>query len=320
MTLHSRLTDANAFITLYGTTPPRADAAEERIAQAAERLATRLTTLPLDGIVVYDVQNEAGRTTVPRPFPYLPTIDPRRYSQRLRTLIKLPTITYKCIADMTPTTWPAWLTAAHEDFGVEYLSLVGLPTTRGQTSAMPLSQATKMAATHPGNFTLGGVAIAERHRHGQSESLRIHHKTTTGCQYFISQAVYDPAPTIAMLTAYARECAERQETPRRIILTFTPCGRPKTLAFIQWLGVALADSTIKAILNDPAPLQRSIAICRDNFRAILEHPAIRGIPLGLNVESVSIYKDEIDASLELYAVLREVAQEYGLLANPAPTA
>src|SRR5262245_58314178 len=93
------------FVSLYGTTPPRADAGAETIARAAERLAERVRALPLDGLVVYDVQDEAGRTPVPRPFPFLPTIDPRAYGRRLRELTGRPIVTYKCVADMTAAAW-----------------------------------------------------------------------------------------------------------------------------------------------------------------------------------------------------------------------
>lgn len=311
MDLAAKLIDPTQFVTLYGTTPPRADAPEERVVRAATRLAERIAPLPLDGVIVYDVQDEDGRTTIPRPFPYLPTIDPRVYGRSLRAILGKPLITYKCIADMTEETWTPWLDESRREYGVRQLSLVGLPTARGRTSAIPLPRATRIAAEHPGDFLLGGVAIAERHTPEHSESARMRRKTAAGCRYFISQAVYSAAPTIGLLADYARECATAGERANRVVLTFVPCGRAKTLDFIRWLGVTIDDATAAAIIDDPAPLTRSIAICRDNLRAILDRVG-DAVPLGLNVESVSIYKDEIDASIELCHTLREVAREYGL--------
>ena len=317
MDFQSSLTSPGQFVTLYGTTPPRADAPEERVIRAATRLAARIAPLPVDGLVVYDVQDEDGRTTVPRPFPYLPTTDPRAYARSLRELLGKPMITYKCIAEMTEETWEPWLTEARTEYGVRYLSLVGLPTARGRVSSLPLPQAIKMAAHHPSGFTLGGVTIAERHGQGRSESARMLRKAANGCAFFISQAVYATAPTIGLLSDYARDCVAAGVTPRRVILTFTPCGRPKTLDFIRWLGVTLSDETATAILDDPAPLSRSIAICRDHLRRILDQDYARTLPLGLNIESVSIFKDEIDASIELCQTLHEVAREYGLVTPEA---
>ena len=134
-------------------------------------------------------------------------------------------------------------------------------------------------------------------------------KTAEGCSYFISQAVYDPAMTIRLLADYARDCQREGLAPRRVILTFIPCGREKTLAFIRWLGIAIADETARAIMADAAPLSRSIAICREHLRAILSQEYARTLPLGINIESVSIYKDEIDASIELHHALHEVVRE-----------
>jgi hypothetical protein len=98
--------------------------------------------------------------------------------------------------------------------------------------------------------------------------------------------------------------------PPRVILTFVPCGRSTTMAFIRWLGVAISDQTARAILDDPAPLSRSLRICRSHLRVILDHVDTRALRLGLNVESVSIHRDEIDASIDLVHALREVIDEY----------
>ncbi len=297
---------------MYGTTPPRADAGAVAVMRAAERLAERVRGLPLDGLVVYDVQDEAGRTSVPRPFPFLPTIDPCAYSRRLRELTGKQTVTYKCVADMTEARWASWLTETRRDYGIDHLSLVGLPSSRGVTSTLPLSRAMQLAAAHPANFTLGGVVIAERHGQGRSESRRMLQKAADGCSFFISQAVYDAGTTIRLLTDYVQDCAREGVTPKRVILTFVPCGRAKTLEFIRWLGITVADATAAAILADTSPLGKSIEICSHHLRAILSQNYTRTIPLGLNIESVSIYRDEIDASIELHHALHDVVREFGL--------
>ena len=91
-----------------------------------------------------------------------------------------------------------------------------------------------------------------------------------------------------------------------MVLTFSPCGREKTLAFLRWLGVNVPPETERAILGAARPLAKSIEICRDNLRRILDQAYAAHLPLGVNVESVSINRDEIDASIELFHVLREV--------------
>jgi hypothetical protein len=80
------------------------------------------------------------------------------------------------------------------------------------------------------------------------------------------------------------------------------------MAFLNWLGVRIPPETARSILGAASPLAKSIEICRDNLRRILDHPYAREIPLGVNVESVSINRDEIDASVDLVCALSEVMQ------------
>ena len=81
MDLQSKLLDPAQQVLLYGTTPPREGTPPEQVDSAADKLAARLAGLPLDGVVVYDIQDETGRTAAPRPFPFIGTVDPRDYAQ-----------------------------------------------------------------------------------------------------------------------------------------------------------------------------------------------------------------------------------------------
>ena len=306
MDLKSKLLDPAQPVLLYGTTPPRLGTAEDQVGLAAEKLAARLAPLPLDGIVVYDIQDESGRTHQPRPFPFAGTVDPRRYSRLLRERLGRPVITYKSLGMLNEVEWRAWLSESAKDFGVDFLSIVGRPTS-GVKYPMSLSRAIRIAAEPGGTpdpgITVGGVVIAERHTETHSESARMLAKGIEGCGYFISQAVYHPDATERLLADYARDCRGAGVPPRRIVLTFSPVGREKTMAFLNWLGVRIAPETSRAILGAARPLAKSIEICADNLRRILDHGYAGEIPLGVNVESVSINRDEIDASVELFHAL-----------------
>src|SRR5918994_725950 len=302
MDLQSKLRDASQRVLLYGTTPPRAGTPPDQIDTAADKLAARLAGLPLDGVVVYDIQDETGRTQSPRPFPYIGTVDPRQYAALLRQRLGIPPITYKALGTMDEAQWRAWLKASEDK--VQFLSVVGRPASGGRYP-LPLSRAIRISSDNPA-FIVGGVVIAERHDERRSEAARLLAKGIEGCGYFISQAVYHPAPTRRLLADYLRDCRGAGIAPKRVILTFAPCGREKTLAFIRWLGVNVAPDTERAILGAANPLAKSIEICRDNLRRILDAPYVGEIPLGVNVESVSINRDEIDASIDLFHALREV--------------
>ncbi|HET7198873.1 MAG TPA: hypothetical protein VFI86_09415 [Burkholderiales bacterium] len=303
MDLRARLADAGQPVFLYGTTPPRGGAAPEPVLSAADKLGARLRGLPVDGLVVYDIQDESGRSAQPRPFPFAATVDPRAYSSLLAERTGLPPITYKALGDTDEPAWQRWLVESAQA-NLRLISVVGRPTS-GVRYALSLSRAVRLAAEHPARFTVGGVAIAERHTGERSEAARLLAKGVEGCAFFISQAVYHAPPTRRLLADYLRDCRGAGVAPRRIVLTFAPCGREKTLAFLRWLGVNVAPATTQAILGAARPLERSIAICRDNLRRILDGPYAGAIPLGVNVESVSINRDEIDATVELFGVLRE---------------
>ena len=109
--LNEKLHDPGSAVLLYGTTPPRAGSAASAVESAATKLAARLAPLPLDGIVVYDIQDESGRTSVPRPFAFTGTVDPRAYAKRLRELTGLHAITYKCVGEADAAAWNDWLAA-----------------------------------------------------------------------------------------------------------------------------------------------------------------------------------------------------------------
>jgi hypothetical protein len=240
----------------------------------------------------------------------LPTLDSRTYAKLLCGLTGQQIVTYKSISGMTAEQWQPWLTETRDEYGISYLSLVGLSSATVDHQGISLSNATQVAANHPGGFTLGGVVIAERHSVERPESARILHKARNGVRFFISQAVYDPAPTIQLLNDYYRLCLAEGVEPSRIILTFIPCGRAKTLEFIRWLGVSVMPQAMQAILEAPVPITRSIEICAANLRAILDQEYAEYLPLGINVESVSINREEIDGSIDLFHTLRELLQEY----------
>jgi hypothetical protein len=307
MDLKAKLPDPGQTVLLYGTTPPRLGTAPESIAAAADKLAARLAGLPLDGVVVYDIQDETGRSSQARPFPFVGTVDPRVYASLLTERTGRPAIAYKALGMIPEADWRPWLAETTKK-GIEFLSVVGRPTS-GVRYPLPLSRAIRIAAGPAIGLIVGGVVIAERHDAQRSEAARLLAKGLEGCRYFISQTVYHAPPTQRLLADYLRDCRGAGTTPKRVILTFAPCGREKTLAFIRWLGVNVAPGTERAILGAARPLAKSIEICRDNLRRILDGAYTNQVPLGVNVESVSINRDEIDASIDLFHALNEVMAE-----------
>jgi 5,10-methylenetetrahydrofolate reductase len=307
--LRVRYNDNTRGVYFIGTTPPKSDTPLEDVELIANKLLDRIKDIAVDGLIVYDIQDENSRTKKPRPFPFKSTHDPRLYSSILNKKSSRPVITYKSVVQSDSGAFNQWLDEAWHEFGLRELVLVGSPSTKNNVS-LTLSDAYKTAVTNENNFFVGGVTIAERHASKGNEHERLIEKHQQGCNFFISQAIYNPQETIDILTRYAIECKKRSLKPQRIILTFSPCGSEKTLNFIEWLGVSVPEATSLRILNAKNPLHESIRICCSSLNQILDAVVSYDLPLGLNIESLTNRKDEIDGSILLYKLLRSTMDMY----------
>lgn len=54
----------------------------------------RLTPLDLDGLVLYDIDDESVRNPVERPFPFSPTVDPSEYRAEHLQEWRTPAVVY----------------------------------------------------------------------------------------------------------------------------------------------------------------------------------------------------------------------------------
>lgn len=301
--LKSITTDPKRGVYFIGTTPPKQDTDIELVAGIADKLLARLEEIEYDGFIVYDIQDETSRIDKPRPFPFKQTHDARLYAKILHDKSIKPVITYKSVSQRDVADFNTWLSDAWHQFSVRDIVLVGSPSAQGHIK-LTLSDAYLALKNHPENFYLGGVTIAERHVTKGNEHQRLLAKQAQGCEYFISQAVYNAQATIDLLTRYASECRLQGIQPKRIILTFSPCGSAKTLEFIEWLGISVPEATSLRILESENPLRESLQISRNNFEQILQAVLPLNIPLGLNIESLTNRKEEIDAAILLFKLLK----------------
>src|SRR5690606_19855459 len=90
-----------------------------------------------------------------------------------------------------------------------------------------------------------------------------------------------------------------------IIFTLTLCGSPKTLEFLKWLGVSIPRWVENELLNAPDILQKSFDISCQIFQELNDFARSKNIPVGFNIESVAIKKDEIEASVELLEKIKK---------------
>jgi 5,10-methylenetetrahydrofolate reductase len=303
--LKNKSSDPKQGVYFIGTTPPKQDTDIELVSGIADKLLNRLDEVDYDGLIVYDIQDETSRIDKPRPFPFKYTHDSRLYSKLLHDKCNKPVITYKSVSQRDSADFSTWLSDAWHQFSVRDIVLVGSPSTEGEIK-LSLNDAYGVLKEHNLDFHLGGVTIAERHVIKGDEHLRLGNKVNQGCDFFISQAVYNAQATIDLLTRYASQCKKDGIKPKRIVLTFSPCGSAKTLEFIEWLGISVPEATKLRILESDNPLKESLLINRNNFEQILQACLPLNIPFGLNIESLTNRKEEIDATILLFKLLKAI--------------
>ncbi|MFW6212926.1 MAG: methylenetetrahydrofolate reductase [Spirochaetota bacterium] len=311
MTLLSMPADPRVCPILFGIAPPRANNPPEKTHRITGRRAERLAQAGVDGLMVYDIQNEDERTEGERPFPYLPPIDPIRYVRDYldkTSAASLPKIVYQAVTGRSRTQLETFF--ADLDPRREATVLVGAPT-RDAKRVTSLNEAYELRARLAPGIKTGGVAIPERHARKGDEHERLAAKQEAGCSFFVTQCIYDATGAKNMLSAYHYDVQDRGGEPARIILTLSPCGSAKTLEFMKWLGISFPEWIERELSRSDDTLRRSVAACLGVAEDLGRFCADRGIPFGYCVESVSIKKDEIDAAGELARRIGELVGHFG---------
>lgn len=286
-------------ICVYGLAPPKRTTPSERIAQIAARQRDRINGLDVDGVVVYDIQDEAGRTEQARPFPFLPTIDPQHYADTHLGDVAAQKIVYRSVGADTDEQFTAWAGGR----GAGPVVLVG-SASRDASVQLHLSRAYELVQRSAPDLVVGGIAIAERHARRGDEHERLLAKMRAGCRFFVTQAVYDVTATKSLLSDYALAVADNAITPVPLIITFSPCASTRTLAFMKWLGISFPRWLDNELTHASDALATSLKLCTSIFDEIWDFAHDKQLPVGINIESVSIRKAEIDASVELFETLR----------------
>ena len=286
-------------LRLYGLTPPKRGQDPDKVRDIAERQVRRVAALAPDGLVLYDLQDEAARTDAARPFPFLPTLEPLDYSRDFLAALEVPRILYKCVGNQSPAELVAWVDAL-EAGGRDACVLVGAPSSAQGAGALRLRTAYELLGRRATPACLGGVAIAERHARKLDEDERLVGKHAAGCRFFVSQTVFDAGATKSLLSDYALAFARAGLEPVPFILSFSPCGSIKTMEFMKWLGISFPRWLENELRHSADTLERSIDLCESVFTDVHDYAREKHLPIGINVESVSIRKSEIDASVELY--------------------
>ncbi|MEV4517670.1 5,10-methylenetetrahydrofolate reductase [Dactylosporangium sp. NPDC049525] len=304
--LQRMLAEARPGVLLFSLTPPRRNATPERIKEIAAVTLERLAPLDVDGLILYDIDDESDRNPDERPFPYLPTMDPAEYHAEHLGGWDRPAVIYRCVGKYDEKDLADWL--RHAD--PERVLGVFVGASSGDKSVRTdIRRAHAVRQEVRPELPLGGVVIGERHTRGGDEHLRMLAKQERGCTFFVSQVVYNVNDTKNLISDYVYECRSRGTAPRTVIFTLSLCGSLKTLEFVRWLGVEVPRWLENSIRHANDPLAESYRQAMAIARDLADFCAHLGMPYGFNVESVSIRKAEIEATTELAADIAKLLRE-----------
>ena len=299
MELQRRIVSLRGEFLLFALTPPRLSTTPEKAQEIADITVERLERLDVDGLILYDIDDEADRNPTERPSPSFHDGPGRLFRPASRNLAHA--------GHRLPRDGEVYRTRP---------CATGLRARTGQTNgcfrrcflareaSSRRSAGRSSSAEVNAGLLLGAVAIPERHTRKGDEHLRLIAKQEAGCAYFATQVVYDVNAAKNLVSDYVYACRDRGLDPLPIVFTLSVCGSMKTLEFLRWLGVDV-----------PALIENALRHADDTLDASLEYAAATGVelmsfcrrlgvPFGINVDSVSIRKVEIEASVRLAERLR----------------
>ncbi|WP_274651046.1 methylenetetrahydrofolate reductase [Paenibacillus humicola] len=295
--LKQKLLNRQPGILTYGMTPPKAVYTPDKIAEIAQKQLARIEALPIDALLLYDVQEEADRAAEQeRPFPYLPMVDPSQYGDLYFRGLPVPQIIYRCVGKYTEARLEEWIKANSEHD--KYAVYVGASSSN-QEVHLDVASAARLSKRVQPDFHFGGVVIPERHTKKQDEHLRVVNKIRDGCSFFVSQATYNVEASKNFLSDYYYTCTNNGIVMAPVLFNLAPCGSAKTLEFMKWLGISIPKWLENELKYSSDVLDKSLVLARQLFEELLDFSLEKGIPIGCSVESVSTRKVEIEASVQL---------------------
>ena len=305
--LKNKIKKAQSGILFYGLTPPKANNPIEKIKEISQRQIQRLKNLAIDALVLYDIQDESDRTDMKRPFPFMQTLDPCVYAKNfLDSKLQYPVIVYKAVGKYDRNEFKEWLkNRKNREF---FTVFVGVASKNTKVT-VNLKESYKLKKEIAPDIVLGGIVIPERHLVKKDEHLRVFSKIDEGCDFFVSQCVYDLMASKKFLDDYSAYAKEHNRQMKPIIFTITPCGSTKTLDFMKWLGIHIPEHLEQRLKNSQDILEESVKLSLDIFEILYFYAKGKGIPVGCNVESVAIRKVEIDASIRLLEKVKSIMEK-----------
>ena len=113
------------------------------------------------------------------------------------------------------------------------------------------------------------------------------------------QVIYDINAAKNLVSDYHYACAERRTPVAPIVFTFSVCGSMRTLEFLLWLGVDVPRWIENDLKHAADALSASYRLALTTATDLIAYCRHLGVPFGINVESVSIRRVEIEMAVRL---------------------
>jgi hypothetical protein len=212
--LQRRIAEGAGEFLLFALTPPRLTTEPEQASQIAAKTLERLRPVGLDGLVLYDIDDESDRNPEERPFPFLPTMDPADYLARYLVALEVPAIVYRAVSKYPEQGLRSWLS---EQTPTHVLSVFVGASSREKAVATSLLRAYELRTEVRPDLLLGGVAIPERHRRGRGEHVRLLAKQAASSMTSMPRRTWSPIITtsVPLVTSSQHPSCSRSRSAAR---------------------------------------------------------------------------------------------------------
>ena len=153
-------------VLLYGLTPPRQTSTRDQADTIAEAALTRLRSVQVDGLILYDVDAEADRSAAPRPFPFMPMMDPADFLDRHLADWTGPVVVYRAVGKYTEDELGRLADGGRPRPGAHRAGRCGLPSPGGEDEPSrgvpPARRLSPAAAAWAALSSLNGMRTRDR--------------------------------------------------------------------------------------------------------------------------------------------------------------
>lgn len=291
---------------LYEFLPPPKNLSKTDIDRSLSLFTTMLHKFSIDAINLPEVKGEtrSGERTIPS----LLKLEPRLVCPFIQKYGTWEVIINRPIVYLPWDKQHVWLKKTYRNYGIRNFIFVGGETSKATYPGLSVANAIKAVSTQfkdefPDIF-VGGISIPHR----PFEVERMLKKTQAGSEFFTTQILYEANAIKQLLKELWQQYKEKKIKPKMIFLSFAPIATKRDLELLQWLGVTIPKATAKSLASGWIGMGwHSIQVCKIILKDILQFVKDNDIliPIGLNIEHVSIHNLELS-----FILVEELSQIY----------